>query len=85
MRIPCPFCGLRDAEEFAVLGSDPGPRPDPNAPDAPARFSDYVHVRDNPAGTNREFWYHASGCRRWLRVVRDTRTHDIIAAELVSP
>jgi methylglutamate dehydrogenase subunit B len=85
MRIACPFCGERDAEEFAVLGSDPGPRPDPAMPGAQARFSDYVHLRPNPAGLNRELWYHASGCRRWLRVRRDTRTHQILSVELASP
>ncbi len=85
MRITCPFCGERDAEEFAVVGSDVGPRPDAAAPDALARFSDYVHLRDNPAGPNSELWYHGSGCRRWLKVLRDTRTHQILTVELASP
>ncbi len=29
-----------------------------------------------------ELWYHAFGCRSWLRVTRDTRTHEIFAVEL---
>ena len=42
---------------------------------------DYVYLRDNPAGTIRELWYHASGCRSWLVVTRDTRTHAIESVE----
>ena len=44
-------------------------------------FTDYVYLRDNPAGSFREYWYHAQGCRRWLIVERDTRTHEISGAE----
>ena len=75
MRIPCPFCGDRDAHEFAYLGDADRARPDPATPDAGAQFFDYVYLRDNPAGPHREFWYHAPGCRSWLVVTRDTRTH----------
>ena len=83
MRIPCPFCGLRDAHEFAYLGDATVTRPDPAAPDAEVLFHDYVYLRDNPAGAHRELWYHASGCRQWLEVARDTRTHEIAGAVLV--
>ena len=38
---------------------------------------DYVYIRDNPAGRHRELWYHAFGCRAWLEVSRDVRTHAI--------
>ncbi|HEV2677419.1 MAG TPA: sarcosine oxidase subunit delta [Aliidongia sp.] len=83
MRIPCPFCGPRDAHEFAYLGDASLARPDPAAPDADALFHDYVYLRDNPAGSLRELWYHAAGCRQWLAVTRDTRTHQIAEATLV--
>ncbi|UOK71238.1 sarcosine oxidase subunit delta [Ancylobacter polymorphus] len=80
MRIPCPYCGARDAHEFAYLGDATLTRPDPAAPDAEQAFHDYVYQRDNPAGAHEEWWYHASGCRQWLRVARDTRTHAISGA-----
>ena len=80
MRIPCPHCGERDVHEFSYLGDATLARPDPAAPDAVATFSDYVYLRDNPAGPHEELWYHASGCRSWLRVARDTRTHAIAGA-----
>lgn len=80
MRIPCPYCGARDAHEFAYLGDATVTRPDPAAADAADAFHDYVYLRDNPAGAHRELWYHANGCRRWVTVTRDTRTHAISSA-----
>lgn len=77
MRIPCPLCGARDASEFTYLGDATVRRPDPAAPDAAQRFHEYLHLRDNPAGPHRELWFHEAGCRAWLEVTRDTRTHEI--------
>jgi heterotetrameric sarcosine oxidase delta subunit len=79
MRIQCPFCGERDYSEFAYLGDATSIRPDPNGADAQARFFEAVYLRDNPAGRCEELWYHAMGCRSWLRVTRDTCTHEIFA------
>ena len=78
MRIHCPFCGERDLSEFTYLGAAAFQRPDPNAPQAEAAFYEAVYLRDNPAGPHEELWYHASGCRSWLRVTRNTRTHEIL-------
>ena len=77
MRIPCPFCGERDLHEFVCRGEAGPSRPDPDGPEAAERFFDYLYLRDNPCGPNQEHWYHAAGCRRWLTVSRDTRTHEI--------
>ena len=80
MRIPCPFCGERLHSEFAYLGDGTVAMPDP---DAPELFADAVYVRANPAGEHEELWYHAAGCRRWLRVTRNTRTHEISSVAFV--
>jgi heterotetrameric sarcosine oxidase delta subunit len=85
MRLTCPYCGVRDAEEFAIRGAAAGVRPDPNGSRALADFHDYVHLRENPAGPVVEFWYHAAGCRSWLRVQRDTRTHGILRVDMAAP
>ncbi len=82
MRIPCPYCGFRDLSEFVTIGEATGPRPDPVAPDAAEKFFDYAYLRTNPAGPSEEYWYHAFGCRSWLKVVRYTRTHTIESAVL---
>jgi sarcosine oxidase subunit delta len=85
MRIQCPFCGERDLSEFAYLGAADLSRPDPATADADMRFFAAIYVRDNPAGPHHELWYHASGCRSWLRVLRNTRTHEILAVSFPTP
>ena len=84
MRIACPFCGPRDSEEFVTIGSTAIVRPDPAAADAARAFHDFVYLRDNPAGAHDEHWYHATGCRRWLVVTRDTISHEIMAVRLAA-
>ena len=81
MRIECPFCGERDVSEFTYLGDAHFKRPDPETPDAQTQFVEAVYLRDNPAGPHEELWYHGSGCRGWLRVTRNTRTHEILAVQ----
>jgi heterotetrameric sarcosine oxidase delta subunit len=81
MRIECPHCGQRGSEEFAYLGDATVSRPDGEGVEALPAWMDYVYLRANPAGSHREFWYHGAGCRAWLVVTRDVRTHDILAVE----
>ena len=78
MRIPCPHCGTRDSQEFVYRGDAA-----PQRPEADADMFAYVYLRDNVAGMMREHWYHAQGCRQWIVVTRDTRTHTIAGAEPV--
>lgn len=77
MRIPCPYCGERDSSEFVYRGDASVERPA-----ADQEFYDYVYTRENPAGRMREHWCHVQGCRNWLVVTRDTRTHEIFGAIL---
>lgn len=79
MRLPCPYCGDRDAQEFVYRGDAA-----PTRPDGDEGMFEYVYLRDNPAGPLRELWYHANGCRNWLVVTRDTRTHEIVGGNLAS-
>ena len=72
MRIPCPYCGSRDAQEFVYRGDAA-----PVRPQGEEGFYDYVHLRDNKAGEMREHWYHAQGCRNWIELTRNTLYHDI--------
>ena len=81
MRITCPFCGERGHEEFSYLGDAAVRRPAAGDRDE-AHWYAYVYVRDNPAGPHRELWQHVAGCRSWLVVSRDTRTHEIERVEL---
>jgi len=74
MRLPCPWCGLRNVAEFRY-GGETRPRPDPAAVTA-ERWRAYLYVRDNPRGWVEETWYHGSGCRRYFRIRRDTVSNE---------
>ena len=80
MRIPCPYCGARDLQEFVFRGDASVRRP--SIEEGEAAFADYVYLRDNPVGRMLEHWYHAQGCRNWLIVERDSRTHVVDGARL---
>ena len=83
MIINHPLLGPRDAAEFVYKGDvrliD---RPDWQADDAADQFHDYLYLRENPAGTHQELWYHEQGDRSWLVVTRNTLTHEITNVEL---
>ncbi|EJL30872.1 sarcosine oxidase subunit delta [Novosphingobium sp. AP12] len=75
MRIDCPYCGERDAQEFVYRGDASLMRPE-----SEDGMADYVYLRDNLAGPMTEHWYHAQGCRTWIAVTRDTTTHAMLGA-----
>lgn len=76
-RIECPWCGVRDQAEFNYRGDAGARRPSPDA-DGDA-FFEYAYMRDNPIGWHLEWWHHAGGCRQWIKVMRNTLTHEIAA------
>ena len=83
MIIEHPLLGPRDSQEFTYLGdASLLDRPDWQATDAAGEFYEYQYLRDNPAGTHRELWYHEMGDRSWLVITRDTTSHEILAVEL---
>ena len=76
LQIPCPWCGVRDEEEFRCGGESHVVRPPAEAGDA--QWADYLFNRTNPRGVQYERWLHGFGCGRWFNVVRDTVTHEIL-------
>ena len=83
MIINHPLLGPRDHSEFVYLGDATFiNRPDWRADDADEQFYQYQYVRENPAGTHRELWFHEQGDRSWLVVTRNTETHEITNVEL---
>jgi heterotetrameric sarcosine oxidase delta subunit len=77
--IRCPHCGPRDQVEFVYGGDASVKRP---VADAPAEaWHAYVYLRDNPAGPHEEYWQHHAGCRQWIKLRRDTVTHEILEAK----
>jgi heterotetrameric sarcosine oxidase delta subunit len=82
--IPCPWCGPRDHVEFSYGGDATVRRPANPLAATQKEWDDYVYLRHNPRGRHEELWQHHAGCRAWLRVVRDTLTHEILSAEPAS-
>jgi heterotetrameric sarcosine oxidase delta subunit len=75
LRIRCPWCGERDETEFRYRGDASVARPQAGAGlDA---FNAYIYARDNPRGWHLEWWLHAGGCRKLLKILRHTVSHDI--------
>ena len=78
LRIPCPWCGPREEDEYSYGGEAHIARPpDPDAL-SDAEWADYLFMRSNPKGRHRERWVHSPGCRRWFNVERDTTSHQIL-------
>ena len=75
--ISCPWCGPRDESEFGYGGQAHIARPEPPETVTDEEWASYLFYRDNPKGDHLEQWCHASGCRRWFNVRRDTVTYDI--------
>ena len=83
MRLPCPNCGERDRREFYYKGHATFlDRPDPDAGDD--AWEHYMHLRENPCGETRDLWQHEAGCGAWIVVTRNTATHEVLGATLVS-
>ena len=74
--LTCPNCGVTGEEtEFHAEGEAHLKRYGPGSSDA--EFHDYLFIRENPKGWHTEWWHHVAGCRQWVKVVRNTFTHEI--------
>ncbi len=73
-RFTCPYCGLRDEQEFHYL-TEPKPRPSSAVSDA--EWGQYLYYENNDKGTHDELYRHL--CGAIIRVRRDTVTHRVIS------
>jgi len=70
----CPNCGIREVTDFGYggeLSRRPTSRP------SFRELNEYVYLRRNVAGVQREWWFHRSGCRAWFIAERDTVTNEV--------
>ena len=80
--LDCPHCGPRDVAEFHYQGEVTHR---PASPPTLRELTDYVYLRDNVAGVQREWWYHRLGCGLWFVAERDTRTNEVLRTEVHKP
>ncbi|MEO1120267.1 MAG: sarcosine oxidase subunit delta [Pseudomonadota bacterium] len=83
LRIPCPYCGVRDQSEFDYGGDATVNYPALDASEQ--EWVEAVYLRDDPKGPHTELWRHARGCRMWIIVERNTVTHEITGARPANP
>lgn len=83
IRIPCPFCGLRDHSEFTYGGDGSVEYPALDAPQSD--WHEAIFLRDNVRGLQTETWHHNNGCRMWLLVERDNVSHEITSVMPAHP
>jgi heterotetrameric sarcosine oxidase delta subunit len=77
--LTCPNCGVREVTDFGYGGeisARPTERP------TLRELGRYNYFRRNPAGVQREWWFHRSGCRAWFIAERDTTTNEVFLTEL---
>lgn len=77
LRIPCPYCGTRDQDEFRFGGEAPIVRPGDPQDTSDEAWGQYLFYRNNAKGPQLERWLHSYGCGEWFLVERDTLTHEI--------
>jgi heterotetrameric sarcosine oxidase delta subunit len=84
IQINCPNCGLRNSQEFRY-GGEYNPRPSKTLEVGDAEWADYIYMRDNKLGVQKEWWYHRSGCGRWFFADRHTKTNHVLRTYLWQP
>ena len=75
--INCPHCGMRSQNEFSYGGDASVKRPELNKEVSDQEWDNFVYNRKSLRGKHLELWQHISGCRQWIKVERDTATHEI--------
>ena len=78
LRLNCPYCGLCDETEFSYHGEANLHRPAGEA--GQEAFYEFVYLRKNPRGDHEELWQHTAGCRAFLKVRRNTQTHEVLGS-----
>ncbi len=80
LEILCPYCGIRDQNEFSHHGEGHIVRPKNPETLSDAEWGNYVFFRSNIKGNHSELWLHRHGCRKIFNVLRNTVSDDIIAS-----
>lgn len=78
LEIACPYCGVRNEDEYTFLVEGGVVRPQDPACTTDNEWADYLFNRNNIKGVHYELWQHRFGCRQWLAVARNTVSHEIL-------
>ena len=76
LEIKCPYCGKRSQNEFSYGGDATLKRPELGKEVSDKEWDNFVYYRNNPKGKHLELWHHIARSRQWIKVSRDTATHE---------
>lgn len=79
-QFPCPFCGLRDENEFHFAGEAGVERPEPAKKVSDAQWANYLYQQKNIKGSVCEIWIHTP-CREVFVMHRDSVTMVVHSSE----
>jgi sarcosine oxidase, subunit delta len=82
--LTCPNCGERNVAEFR-FGGEYNPRPDGSTEVPRAAWADYLYLKENKLGVQKEWWYHRAGCGLWFLAERHTKTQVVTKTFLWEP
>ena len=85
MLLGCPWCGLRELEEFrfrSVVTAARGAAASSETTSASAYAR--VYERENIRHESVEYWQHERGCRAWLVVQSNPSTAEILDVRLLA-
>lgn len=73
--IDCPYCQeVRPELEFQYAGEAHIARPQDPSALTDEQWAEFLYVRSNTRGIQRERWRHTHGCGRFFNAARDTVT-----------
>jgi heterotetrameric sarcosine oxidase delta subunit len=75
--LKCPNCGNRNSLEFR-FGGEYNPRPQTPLQASDQDWADYLFMKDNRMGVQKEWWYHRSGCGLWFLAERHTKSNEVL-------
>jgi sarcosine oxidase subunit delta len=81
----CPNCGERNVSEFRFGGEVKRRPQNPEATATDAAWVDYLYLKENKLGLQKEWWYHRTGCGLWFLAERHTKTQMIERTYLWEP
>lgn len=73
----CPFCGLRNEQEFHYVAEAGKTRPDTTQDISDADWASYLYAQRNKKGQVREVWMHMT-CAEMFIMDRDSVTMEVL-------
>ena len=83
--LTCPNCGERNITEFRFGGEVKGRPQKPEDSASDTAWMEYLFLKENILGVQKEWWYHRAGCGLWFLAERHTKTQIVERTYLWEP